>query len=105
MSAQIQRASINQIALINQRETIAANCGYVPITMLNCDDSILVGEQFIKKPGTDHGLRVQCFECNIGSLWKLGMKPLDNIQTALCSNDCCHAYLPLKIHMEEVRER
>ena len=103
MSAQIQRASINQIALINQRETIAVQCGYVPITMLDWDNSILVGEQFIKKPGTDHGLRVQCFECNVGSLWKFGLDPLNNIQSALCSNDCCHVYMPLKVDMEEKR--
>jgi hypothetical protein len=93
-------SAINKIYNISERERIAASCGFVPLFVNDCNDSLAIGQQFCAFPSTDYGLRVQCFECKFGSLWKHGFAPLEDINKALCSNDECCVFIPLKFHME-----
>jgi hypothetical protein len=94
-------SAINKVEEVRARETEAARCGYVPLFTTDYNDTVKVGEQFLQQPSIDHGIRVQCWECNFGSLWKLGMRRLDNINEALCSNDECSVYITLKLALDK----
>jgi len=93
-------SSFDKIYQISERERVAASCGFVPLFVNDNNASLSIGQQFCAFPSTDHGLRVQCFECKFGSLWKLGFNQLEDINKAFCSNDECHVFIPLKFRME-----
>ena len=85
---------------VQKREREAASCGFIPVSVFEHKDGVLVFKQFIQVPSIDYGLRVPCPGCNHGSLWKRDFAALNNENEALCSNDVCQYHLTLKVITE-----
>jgi hypothetical protein len=95
--------SFIQIQNINECESLAICCGYTPLNMIDESNINKLLNTFNNQNIGDrnNNIRNVCNGCQIGSLWKLGTYPENDILFIYCSNIYCSIYNTLKFKIKK----